>query len=318
MRLTFPVAAAIAAALVFVDAADAGLLVAAFNSHSVASYADDGAYLGDFVTSGSGGLSGPEGLVIGPDGNLYVSSLNNSQILRFNGTTGAFIDVFASGGTFLPQGLVFGPDGNLYVAGGGSHNVARYNGVTGEFIDNFVAPNSGGLEEADGIGFGADGNLYVAGSISKQIHRYDGATGAPLGSVVLGFGPSGFAIGPDGDLFIAKGRDIVRFDGLTGADEGVFASRDSYGFLDVEFGADGILYASDYSVGGKIVRFDATTGAFIDEMAVAQNGPTYLLHRNEASAVPEPASLTLFGLGALGLAIHRKRRSTHMTERRDS
>jgi len=43
--------------------------------HSIKKYdVDSGAYLGDFVSAGAGGLSTPIGLAVGPDGNVYVSS----------------------------------------------------------------------------------------------------------------------------------------------------------------------------------------------------------------------------------------------------
>ncbi len=42
-----------------------------------------------------------------------------SDIKRYDGTTGAFIDTFASVGLGFAGDLVFGPDGNLYVLGGG-------------------------------------------------------------------------------------------------------------------------------------------------------------------------------------------------------
>jgi len=45
----------------------------------------------------SGGLIRPYGLAYAPDGNFYVSSFLTDQILRYNGATGAFIDVFAQG-----------------------------------------------------------------------------------------------------------------------------------------------------------------------------------------------------------------------------
>jgi hypothetical protein len=67
-------------------------------------------------------------------------------VLRFNGTTGAFIDVFASGGGLInTHDLAFRPDGNLYVSGSSSNNVVRFNGFTGAFIDEFIPAGSGGL-----------------------------------------------------------------------------------------------------------------------------------------------------------------------------
>jgi glucose/arabinose dehydrogenase len=63
-----------------------------------------------FVSRGSGGLRSPRGLVFGPDNQLYVSSADNSAILRYEGRTGAFLNTFVlpgSGGLLSPAGLVF-------------------------------------------------------------------------------------------------------------------------------------------------------------------------------------------------------------------
>ena len=77
-----------------------------------------GAFIDRFVPAGSGGLRTADYLSFGPDNNLYVTSLDFYQtgvgaILRYNGTTGAFIDVFTSGGPqLLPKGLIFSSQGN--------------------------------------------------------------------------------------------------------------------------------------------------------------------------------------------------------------
>ena len=116
-------------------------------------------------------------MVFGPDGNLYVSSAVTDNVLRYDGTTGAFIDVFASGGGLdRPGGLVFGPDGNLYVGNIEPDNVLRYDGTTGAFLDIFAS--GGGLINPLGLDFGPDGNLSVASSGAQNVLRYNGTTGA--------------------------------------------------------------------------------------------------------------------------------------------
>jgi DNA-binding beta-propeller fold protein YncE len=65
---------------------------------------------------------------------LYVSSFETHQVLRYDGTTGAFLNAFVaagSGGLQNPTGLAFGPDGALYVGSSNTAEVLRYDGQTG-------------------------------------------------------------------------------------------------------------------------------------------------------------------------------------------
>jgi hypothetical protein len=115
---------------------------------------------------------------------LFISDANG--VLRYDGTTGAFLNVFAAAGSGrlgVPGVLVFGPDGQLYVANfiGSSAEILRYDGRTGAFRDVFVAAGSGGLFIPISLVFGPDGQLYVAntdGFGGRAILRYDGTTGA--------------------------------------------------------------------------------------------------------------------------------------------
>jgi hypothetical protein len=50
-------------------------------------------------------------MLFGPDGNLYVVSINTDSVARFDGATGGVIDDFipsGSGGLFRPRDLTFG------------------------------------------------------------------------------------------------------------------------------------------------------------------------------------------------------------------
>ena len=188
-----------------------------------------GAFLNEFVPiSGNGGLSHPQGLVFAPSVtnprklDLYVSSAYTNSVLRYDGTTGAFLGAFVpsgSGGLDHPGGLVFGPDGNLYVANfgqDGNRIIARFQGPSGRtpgaFLDTFVSVGGGGLETPTGLIFGPDGNgdgrqdLYVATA------HFQGAWGAE-----------------------ARTSKVLRYDGVTGAFIDTFVAPNSGGLDDPNF-----------------------------------------------------------------------------------
>ena len=130
---------------------------------------------------------------------------------RLDGDTGEYLGLFVDGGPPMSGfGMTVGPDGNLYVAGiaSPSHEalVARFDTQTHQYIDTFVAPGSGGLDEATDLTFGPDGNLYVASAYTSTVLRYDGQTGAFLNvfaSEGVGY-PEDMRFGPDGNLYVAS------------------------------------------------------------------------------------------------------------------
>jgi hypothetical protein len=316
--------------------AAADLLVSSGGTDQVLRYdGTTGAFIDAFVSAGSGGLDQPSGLTFGPDGNLYVTSFSFppspflNHVLRYDGSTGAFLDVFVSagsGGLDQPFGLTFGPDGNLYVSSVifargfiTDSQVLRYDGSTGAFLDAFVPADSGGLFFPTGLTFGPDANLYVSSALRNQVLRYDGSTGAFLDAFVSsGSGgllfPLGLTFGPDGNLYVSSNStdQVLRYGGTTGAFIDVFASGGGLTFPGgLTFGPDGHLYVSSAGT-DQVLRYDGTTGTFIDAFVSANSGgldlPTFLIFTPEQVGVPEPSSLTLLGLGALGLVGYSWRR----------
>jgi sugar lactone lactonase YvrE len=252
---------------------DASLLVASnLNSRVVRySFLSHGAEV--FVPSGSGGLNGTSKIDCGPDGNLYAVSQSSSQVLRYDGVTGAFIDVFVSagsGGLSIPVGCDFGPSGDLYVVSNTNNSVIRYDGGSGAFVEVFV-PNGSGLNHPTGLHWGPDDHLYVCSRNSDKVLSFD-QDGTPLGDFVAsGSGgldsPRGLVFGPDGNLYVSEeiNDSVRRYDGSTGAFIDVFVTSGSGGLdraNDVAFGPDGVLYVASFN-NDKVLGYDATTGAYL-------------------------------------------------------
>ena len=127
-----------------------------YNSATGADSPSAGNTSADFIAAGSSSLSGPEGLAFGSDGYLYVTSSGTDSILRFNGSTGAYVSTFVSSATATsigmkyPNNMHFGPDGNLYVSDFTTATILRFNGITGvacrlpEIVEHFSPPPTTG------------------------------------------------------------------------------------------------------------------------------------------------------------------------------
>jgi outer membrane protein assembly factor BamB len=258
--------------------------------------------------TGNGGLDRSTGMAFGPDGNLYVGSLNGNDVLRYNATTGAFMGAFVasgSGGLTTPalDGLVFRPDGKLYVASRDNAAVLRYDATTGAFLDAFIPANSGGLSSIKGMVFGPDGNLYISSAGTNQVLRYDGTTGAFLGVfVTAGSGglsnPRSLAFGPDGNLYVSSSstNSVLRYDGTTGAFLNTFIAANSGGLTapaGILFTNGSVFVASQNS--NQVLRYDATTGAFLEATPYAYNPLGLLLDANHNLLVGSYAEILLYG-----------------------
>lgn len=214
---------------------------------------------------------------------LLVSSLNSNQVVRYNGSTGAFVDIYAFGGGLNgPEGLTFGSDGNLYISSFFSNEVKRHNETT---ISTFVsAGGSGGLNGPGGLVFGRDGNLYVSSYYTSEVKRYNGTSGAPGTFVSAGSGglnhPVGLVFGPDGNLYVSSGNtaSVLRYDWATGLPigSGIFVSAGSGGLSQpygLAFGPDGNLYVSSLGT-GQVKRYagpmsiNPAPGTFIDNFVL--------------------------------------------------
>jgi hypothetical protein len=89
---------------------DANIYVTNAGSNDVSRFDSDGNFLGRFINAGAGGLGVPGCITVGPDGHIYLCSSDTDQVLKYDGQTGAFLNVFVdtgAGGLKQPVSIVF-------------------------------------------------------------------------------------------------------------------------------------------------------------------------------------------------------------------
>ncbi|NJN87790.1 MAG: PEP-CTERM sorting domain-containing protein [Leptolyngbyaceae cyanobacterium SL_7_1] len=276
--------------------------------------------LGEFlgVAASGNGLTRPYGNAFGPDGNLYVASFRTNQILRFDGKTGAFLDVFASdnngglgtlNGLNGPNGLLFAPDGSLYVTTEGTVNqpdgtlgftfksqVLRYSSeqVAGlvptttptVLIDQpALLPESPGFISLLGLVLAPDKQSLYVSDFAGGIRRYDlaGTLLEVLSTNYTGTTPSSNFIG---SLTFGSGA----------TSNNLYVA--GFEFLNENLGS---ILTFDGAVGSPTAF---TGGLFTDARLSRPIGITAI----PTEAVPEPTMIPGIVLALAGLAATRSRR----------
>lgn len=197
---------------------DGRVLVTSAADDRVAAFGRDGAYLGDLVSVGSGGLLSPGAVVVSTWGSLLVASGGTDSVKAYDPNSGAYLgDLVASGtgGLVAPFGLAISPAGSLLVTSNDGR-VLEYDAGSGALIRELVSPDdNGGLADPRGILALPDGRVLVASRETDQVLEFDGASGA----FVRQFNRGGTAdrmtldqpwcvrLGPDGDIYVSRAHD---------------------------------------------------------------------------------------------------------------
>ena len=293
-----------------VPSARAGdLLLAGHSADMVFRY--DGVTATPFASDPS--MNGPTAMVYDAGGNLLVLSEFSTNVLKFDGTTGAFLGTFIAPATLAgvagitdPGDMEIGADGNLYVM---SHfnapgpNVARFDGVTGAYLGPFVTTVP--VRHQHGLSFGPGGDLFQGNVDGRRVERFNGITGASMG--IFAVEPTMFPIADlafsSTSLYVTCDgtNGVARFDAGTGAFLGYLIAPgpgQSYWGILVD---GGNLYLSN-TVTGTIRKYDAATGAFISDTVIG--GGAFDI----TPMVPEPATLAALAVGALAMIRRRRKR----------
>ncbi len=174
-------------------------------------------------------------LLFEPDGNILVLDNLSWNIRRYDGVTGALIEVFSDISPIMtsPKYMAWGPDNNILVVGNAvaGSRILEIDATTGALLGSLITPGAGGLSAGQGITVHTDGLVYVSNAGANNVLRYDASTGAYAGQFVSpGSGglsnPHSLRFGPDGNLYVAsRNNDSVKiYDGTTGAPLGDFVA----------------------------------------------------------------------------------------------
>lgn len=206
---------------------DGNLYVSSFLSDQILRYDGKTGEFVDVFASGdglSGGLNGPNDLLFGTDGSLYVTTQGSvagsfpglpSQVLRFSPgstTSTVFVDQPEPSFGFISfLGLVSGTENDIFVSDF-ANDIRRYDSQTGALVQTLSTNYTGTISSDNFLGnltFGPDDTLYSVGFDFTNdnlgaILRYDGVTGAPL--------PSDGNTGP---VFVSTSEQLMRPIGIT-------------------------------------------------------------------------------------------------------
>ncbi|UXI67172.1 hypothetical protein [Tahibacter amnicola] len=131
-------------------------------------------------------LKGPDnGMMAGPDGQLYIPGYDTSNIVRFDPGSRSYATWVApaANGIRKSRGLLLSADGSaMYLTSERSGHVLRYRFPSGQF-DKTIAS---GLDTPTGIAWHPDGSLLIAigGQGTASVVKLDPETGAIRGTLV--------------------------------------------------------------------------------------------------------------------------------------
>jgi sugar lactone lactonase YvrE len=151
-------------------------------------------YTGDGVPATETGVSGPSGLALGPEGDLYIADTFSGRIRRVDPATGIISTVAGDGGEYRfsglpnefstslsrPYGIALDRAGNLLITDSDSHLIRRWDrkkkiitrlagSGQAQFAGDGGDPLAGSLNYPFGVLVDGAGNVYIADTFNHRI-----------------------------------------------------------------------------------------------------------------------------------------------------
>ncbi len=220
------------------------------------------------------GLRNPNGVAVGPNGDVYVADSGHDQIVKVS-ATGRLLQAWGVHGSlpgqfFYPEGIAVGGNGNAYVADSGNYRIQKFS-ATGRPLAQWghPAPLTGPRFLTEHLAVNIRGDVYVTDSVQGRILEISPAgrllrhwnakglipfpTRNAIGSPA---GPAGIAIDRQDDLYVGYGSYIQKFS-PAGQPLALWKMQPYITIQAVAVAPDGSVYASDINH-QQILKFSST------------------------------------------------------------
>jgi sugar lactone lactonase YvrE len=207
--LNEPVALAVderAGRLYIADLANYRVRAVELSTGRIFTYAGNGNsdYDGDGMPAVQAGLSGPSGLALDGEGNLYIADTFSGRIRRVDSNSGLIMTVAGDGteyhyhgnpkefssGLARPTAIALASDGKLYITDSDNHLIRMWNpkskiitSIAGkgspEFSGDEGPATTCGLNYPFGVALDSAGNIYIADTFNHRIRMIIAADSPP-------------------------------------------------------------------------------------------------------------------------------------------
>ena len=230
-----------------------------------------GPVITEFLPPASGG-SAPNGIVAGPDGNVWFA-LYSGSLGMINPTTHVITEFPDPGANPEDIGIAAGPDGNLWFTDAGDNAIGTINPTT-HIITKIAIPTANAYPYE--ITAGPDGNLWFTELDADQIGQINPMTHVirefpvPTGGVEPWF----ITAGPNGNLWFTEAASPKNIGEINPTTHAVneFPMPATHGGIGISSGSDGNLWIGDGD--GEVGQVIPTSGV-ITEFNVPGNNPVW-------------------------------------------
>ncbi|MBJ6725746.1 DUF4082 domain-containing protein [Geomesophilobacter sediminis] len=231
---------------------------------------------GTLATRWNANLLTAAGLVVAPNGNLYVVDTSPSQIKELD-PTGRLLATLGGTGTGTgkfrsPVGVGTDYRGNLYVADTGNNKIQKLD-QNGNFLAEWSSPHP------EGVAVDLCGNVYVSGGQTVQVFDTVGNFVGALGSAGSG----------DGQMLAAVGVTVTPAGSkIYVVDNGNHRIESFVGFGVTGFGISGLAEIT----AGTAATFAVTAFTDAGTVALGYNGSIHLTSSDPQATLPSDVVLT--------------------------